>query len=250
MPDGSLEFPPPIEPPFYGTGPLITWEPELLLDAVDRTRLVKAIRGGAFAAVAETVEENIDSVLNKIIAEMESEKLLEPAGLYGYFPVITDDELVIILDPSDYATEKAELRFPRLQNRGGRSIADYLRPEGDLLAVQMATIGPGIDERIAGRNNVRGSNNGISGILAEYVLKDLAGRVALEITRGLGLPAGTGRRIGFGLPGMPGLVEQQTIYELLAIEERLGVMLSESFQPVPRQSLLELNFHHLGPENF
>jgi 5-methyltetrahydrofolate--homocysteine methyltransferase len=174
--------------------------------------------------------------------------LLAPAGLYGYFPVITDDELFIVLDPSDYSTEKAALRFPRMRDKGGRSFADFLRPEGDLLAVQMVTIGGDIDEWVSKRS--RGGDSGVPGTVAEYLVDGLEARVTLEITRGLGLPPGTGGSVGFGLPGFPLLQEQQSMYELMAVEERLGVVLSETFQPVPRYSRLGLYVCHSGAKNF
>lgn len=136
-----LEYDAPIEPPFYGTSQVIRWESEQLLDDIDQTRLFREGQSGTVSPSSETDSYECDPVLNTLIAEIKSKNLIEPAGLYGYFPVITDDEFIIILDPSDYSTEQAALRFPRIGTKADRSYADYLRPEGDLIAVQMVTLG-------------------------------------------------------------------------------------------------------------
>lgn len=238
-----LEYDAPIEPPFYGTSQLISWEPKQLLDAIDRTRLFSVFREGkpgTFSASSETELSEFSSALDGLSAEIESKNLIEPAGLYGYFPVITDDELLIILDPSDYSTEQAVLRFPRMPGKENRSYADFLRPEGDLIAVQMVTIGPRFDEWIVA------NANGPARFLAEYLVRDLADRVTTEIVRGLMLPEGTGRRIDFGSPGMPGGEDQAKLFELLAIEERMGETLVDGCKIVSGCSLLGVYIRHSG----
>lgn len=243
----QVEYDAPVEPPFYGTGQLISWEPKTLLDTVDRTRLLTLIREGQpgiVPHVSATDLSGFESVLNTLIAEIERKNLMEPAGLYGYFPVITDDDLVIILDPSDYSTEQAVLRFPRMPKKADRSFADYLRPEGDLLAAQMVTLGLRFDEWIAANNGVAGNGDMLTKILADYLVRDLADRVTTEIVRGLMLPAGTGRRIDFGSPGMPGAEDQGKLFEILAIEERMGVTLTGGCVVVPGCSLLGVYIRH------
>jgi 5-methyltetrahydrofolate--homocysteine methyltransferase len=179
--------------------------------------------------------------------EMRRDRLLDDAGaLYGYFPVITDNDQVIILDPNDMKTELMSFRFPRVAKKNNRSIADYLRPEGDVVAVQIVTAGQRLLKRIGecfaqeGRYTHGFYLNGIGISLTE----DLADRITLEITRGLGLGDKIGRRYSFGYGGLPPLEEQKKLFELLAIEERLGVSLTEGFQMVPEHSTLGMYIHH------
>jgi cobalamin-dependent methionine synthase I len=47
---------------------------------------------------------------------------------------------------------------------------------------------------------------------------------------------------------MTRLEEQKELFELLAIEERLGVTLTGGFQVAPVHSLLGVYFHHPGAE--
>lgn len=242
-----LEYDAPIEPPFYGTSQIIVWEPKALLDSVDRAGLFSIFRNaqpGTGPGPSNIEIGEFGYSLDTLIAEIERKNLLQPTGLYGYFPVITDDEIIIILDPSDYSTEQAALRFPRIGTKADRSYADYLRPEGDLIAVQMVILGGArFDEWFAA------NANGPARFLADYLVRDLADRVTIEIVRGLMLPEGTGRRIDFGSPGMPEREDQAKLFELLAIEERMGVMLTEKFTMVPGCSLLGVYIRHSGVGN-
>ena len=110
---------------------------------------------------------------------------------------------------------------------------------------QMVTLGVRFDEWIGRKNKTAVNGGGLSKILAEYLVHDLADRVTAEIIRGLMLPAAdTGRRIDFGMPGMPGGENQAKLLELLAIEERMGVTLTGDARMVPGCSLLGVYIRH------
>jgi len=250
-----LDYGDSVVPPFYGTGAVLRWEQEQLLDRIDKERLFKAWWGGGKLgpeAYEEAVKKDFAPAFGKLRTAIEKESLLDAAGLYGFFPVITDNERIILLDPSDFHTELASFLFPRLPHlprmpkKNNRSIADYVRPEGDLLAVQVVTAGNGLSGRVReyfskdDRYSLGYFLNGIGACLAEL----LADLVTNEITRGLGLPQGTGRCYSFGYPGMPAIEEQKKLFEIMAITERLGVTLTERFQMVPEHSTLGIYIHH------
>ncbi len=237
------------EPPFYGTGTVLRWDPLTLLDKIDTSRLFKAWWGGgrlSDAAYAEAVAKDFAPALEKLRALITGSSLLDPAGLYGFFPVIADNSRVILLDPDDFHTELASFDFPRMPKSGNRSLADYLRPEGDLLAIQVVTTGPALGARVGELFNGENSYsmgyflNGIGSCLTEM----LADLVTIEIVRGLGLPPGSGRRYSFGYPGMPELEEQKKLFEIMGVEERLGVTLTERFQMVPEHSTMGIYIGH------
>ena len=238
-----------IHPPFYGTSVVLRWKPETLLDKIDKERLFKAWWGGGKLGqkeYEEAVKKDFTPAFDKLRAGIEKEELLEPAGLYGFFPVITDDHTIILLDPSDFHTELGSFVFPRMPKTNNRSIADYLRPEGDVLAIQVVTAGGKISGRVRDyfskddRYSLGYFLNGIGGYAAEL----LADLVTKEITRGLGLPEGTGRRYSFGYPGMPPIERQAKLFEIMAVTERLGITLTERFQMVPEHSTLGIYLHH------
>jgi len=238
-----------LEPPFYGTSAILRWKPDILLDAIDRERLFKAWWGGGKlpeSEYAHAVTEEFDPALAKLREIIGKEPLLDPAGLYGFFPVITDRERVILLDSSDFHTELASFAFPRMPGKNNRSIADYLRPEGDLLAVQIVTVGNGLSDRVRdyfSKDNRYSLGYFLTG-LGSCLAEDLAERVTAEIRRGLGLPQSIGRRYSFGYPGMPPLEEQTKLFEIMSITERLGVTLTERFQMVPEHSTIGIYIHH------
>jgi 5-methyltetrahydrofolate--homocysteine methyltransferase len=245
-----LEYGPLLVPPFYGTSNVLRWDTESLIGKIDSRRLFKTWWGGVKLGVAEYEQAEKNEFMpafQTLCDEMRRDRLLDDAGaLYGYFPVITDNDQVIILDPNDMKTELMSFRFPRVAKKNNRSIADYLRPEGDVVAVQIVTAGQRLLKRIGecfaqeGRYTHGFYLNGIGISLTE----DLADRITLEITRGLGLGDKTGRRYSFGYGGLPPLEEQKKLFELLAIEERLGVSLTEGFQMVPEHSTLGMYIHH------
>ncbi|MBN1130528.1 MAG: homocysteine S-methyltransferase family protein [Chitinispirillaceae bacterium] len=249
-----LDYGPLLVPPFYGTSSVLRWETPELVAKIDSRRLFKTWWGGAkldAAAYGEAETKEFLPAFERLCDEINRDRLLDDAGaLYGYFPVITDDDLVIILDPSAMTKELATLRFPRVAKKDNRSIADYLRPEGDLVAVQIVTAGKRLMDRIGecfkseGRYTHGFYLNGIGIALTE----ELADRITLEITRGLGIGDDTGRRYSLGYAGLPPLEEQRKLFDLLAIEERLGVSLTQGFQMVPEHSTLGIYVHHAKAE--
>ena len=246
---GPLDYGGAIHPPFYGTSVVLRWKPKTLLDKIDTKRLFKAWWGGGKLGQKEYEEaekKDFTPAFEKLRAVVETEALFDPAGLYGFFPVITDDRTVILLDPSDFHTELGTFVFPRMPEKSNRSIADYLRPEGDVLVVQVVTAGGKISGRVReyfskdDRYSLGFFLNGIGSCVTEL----LADTVTNEITRGLGLPEDTGRRYSFGYPGMPLIEEQKKLFEIMAISERLGITLTERFQMVPEHSTLGIFIHH------
>jgi 5-methyltetrahydrofolate--homocysteine methyltransferase len=246
--DDQLESLPHIEPPFWGTSEILVWDSASLLDKINKEKLFKAAWGGGklkdneYAHVRETQFEVAFESLREEILKAD---LLDARGFYGYFPVITDDEDVIIIDPADFHSELAGFRFPRMPKSKGRSIADYFSAEGDLIGIQIVTIGSGISER--SREYFRQDKYSLGfflNALGNILVEDLAEKVTVEIRRGLGLEPNTGRRYSFGYPGLPDLEEQKKIFEFMAIDDRLGVHLTSGFQMVPEHSTLGIFVHH------
>jgi 5-methyltetrahydrofolate--homocysteine methyltransferase len=236
----------PVEPPFWGTGEILTWETATLVAAIDKERLFKGYwRGGNLAAAEfeRAVLTDFEPALESIVAEVLRQGLIEARGYYGFFPVFTDDEMLFLLDPSDFHTELAAYRLPRVK---GRSIADYFLPEGDLLGVQIVTIGAALGSRC--RHYLQQEHkytlgfylNGLGNFLTEY----LAERVTIEIRRSLFLQPGQGMRYSFGFPGLPGVEEQKTLFELLGAEERLGIRLTPGYQMDPEHSTIGIFTRH------
>jgi 5-methyltetrahydrofolate--homocysteine methyltransferase len=236
-----------ITPPFYGTGEMLTWKSESLLSTIDRQRLFRGYwRGGALGQeeFERTSMTEFEPAFELLHREILGKDLVAARGYYGFFPVITEGEVVVVLSPSDMHTELQTYRFPR--GTDGRSIADYLRPEGDTLGVQAVTIGPGLSERARvylseeDHYSLGFFLNGIGNYLTEL----LANRLTREMSRALFLPDGMGERFSFGYPGMPTVEEQRSLFELIGVEERLGVTLTDHALMDPEHSTVGLYIAH------
>ncbi|MDR3012024.1 MAG: homocysteine S-methyltransferase family protein [Chitinispirillales bacterium] len=237
-----------IEPPFYGTGDILIWDAESLLAAIDNEFLFKAWWGGGKLApddYASARKEEFEPVLNRLSAKIVEEALLDARAFYGFFPVISIDEKLVFLDPSDNRTELLSFTFPRSE-KSGMSLADYIRPEGDIIATQAVTIGAKLGDRCRELllNQDRYSDGYYLNSLGSYLTEALADKASGEIRRALGLPRDGGRRYSFGYRGMPDLTEQARLIEFLGVEERLGITLTEGFQMQPEHSTVAIFVSH------
>ncbi len=89
---------------------------------------------------------DLEDIFSSIRTRAEEIDLFHASGLYGFFPVITEYNEVIILDPSDFHTELISLRFPELKDVRVKSISEYFKPAGDIITLQINTLGPDIDK--------------------------------------------------------------------------------------------------------
>ncbi len=186
-----------------------------------------------------------------------SEGLLQAAVIYGYWPAHSDGNAVIIGAPDDPEQEIARFDFPRQKRGRHLCLADYVRPDGDVIALQLVTMGSRVDEAAAAlfeQNAYRDylELHGLSVQLTEALAEYWHSRVRAE----LGIDGGDapevagilkqkyrGERFSFGYPACPDLSQQKPLCELLAAE-RIGVSLSEEFQLDPEQSTSAIIFHH------
>ena len=251
----SDEVPEPVEygeqlvPPFYGTSAVLRWDGKTLLDAIDRDRLFKAFWGGGKLSAddySKTKEQEFLPVFTKIYETIINEHLLDARAMYAFFPVYTHNETVCLLDSGNFSTELASFTLPRVARKKNRSLADYLRPEGDLIGVQVVTIGKGISERAAAylQKDEHYSLGFYLNALGNYLTEQVAERVTVEIRRALMLPPKTGRRFSFGFVGLPGVEAQESLFAILSVEERLDIVLTQGFQMNPEHSTMGIFIHH------
>ncbi len=208
--------------------------------------------------------------------------VLEPKVTYGYFPVQSEGDDLIVYDPTDFAEYDAAHRdegavkpdeplpaarevcrftLPRQNGRRNLCISDYFRStaskEYDVLGLQLVTMGQPISdvaekERAADRYQEYLYLHGFGVECAEALAEMWHKRMRAELgfadedaseTRKLFQQKYRGSRYSFGYPACPNLEDRQKVLSLLD-PEALGVTLTEEFMLDPEQSTDALVVHH------
>lgn len=247
-----LEYGSFVAPPFYGTGEMLTWDVGSVTNSIDKKRLYRGHWHGGKINSDTSREPDLDELFTLLSQEIITNTLIDARGFYGFYPVISDDNQLILLSPNDFHTEIASFKFPRREKNEWRCIADYFRPEMDILSVQAVTIGAELQKWCekyfqSGGENEKG--NYLNGI-GSYLMDLLADKVTAEIRRALFLSRDQGLRFKFSDPNMPDLEKQKSILDLLCAEDRLGITLSKDYQLHPEHSSLGIFVHHPEVKNF
>ncbi|MET9889867.1 methionine synthase [Streptomyces sp. NPDC006465] len=262
--DVSVDNPVP-KPPFSGTRVIKGIQLKEYASWLDEGALfkgqwgLKQARTGDGPTYEELVETEGRPRLRGLLDKLQTDNLLEAAVVYGYFPCVSKDDDLIILD--ERGNERTRFTFPR-QRRGRRlCLADYFRPEEsgetDVVGLQVVTVGSRIGEETAKlfESNayrdyleLHGLSVQLAEALAEYwharVRSELgfAGEDPSEIEDMFALKY-RGARFSLGYGACPNLEDRGKIAELLE-PERIGVHLSEEFQLHPEQSTDAIVIHH------
>ncbi|MFF5473617.1 methionine synthase [Streptomyces achromogenes] len=220
---------------------------------------LKQARTGEGPTYEELVESEGRPRLRGLLDRLQTDNLLEAAVVYGYFPCVSKDDDLIILD--EHGNERTRFTFPR-QRRGRRlCLADFFRPqesgETDVVGFQVVTVGSRIGEETAKLFEANAYRDylelhGLSVQLAEALAEYWHARVRAELGFGGEDPAEMqdmfalkyrGARFSLGYGACPDLEDRAKIADLLQ-PERIGVHLSEEFQLHPEQSTDAIVIHH------
>ncbi len=209
-------------------------------------------------------EKLLDQKARPIFADLQrraiAEKLLEPKVVYGYFPVQSSGDDLIVCHPED-KSEWLRFTFPRQNTRRRLCISDFFRPvesgQFDVLGVQLVTVGDRASEiaqELFKQNKyqdylyLHGFGVESAEALAELWHKRMrqelgfgsedSPRIAQIFQQGY-----RGSRYSFGYPACPNLEDRAKIVELLQ-PQSIGVTLSENFMLVPEQSTDAIIVHH------
>ncbi|MFF4348290.1 methionine synthase [Streptomyces sp. NPDC001530] len=262
--DVAVDNPVP-KPPFWGTRVIKGIQLKEYASWLDEGALfkgqwgLKQARAGDGPTYEELVETEGRPRLRGLLDKLQTENLLEAAVVYGYFPCVSKDDDLIILD--EQGNERTRFTFPR-QRRGRRlCLADFFRPEEsgeqDVVGLQVVTVGSRIGEETAKlfeSNSYRDylELHGLSVQLAEALAEYWHARVRSELGFAGEDPAAIedmfalkyrGARFSLGYGACPDLEDRAKIAQLLE-PERIGVHLSEEFQLHPEQSTDAIVIHH------
>ncbi len=229
---------------------------------------LRGAKGGKGPSYEELVESEGRPRLRYWLDRLHTEKILEAAVVYGYFPCVSEgDDLVVLAAATVDAPERFRFTFPRQRRDRYLCLSDFFRSresgETDVIAFTVVTMG----QRIADfANELFAANayrdylevHGLSVQLTEALAEYWHRRIRSELTFADGSTAAQddadqiekffdlqyrGARYSFGYPACPDLTDQTKVMALLD-PGRIGVQLSEEYQLHPEQSTSALVVHH------
>lgn len=204
---------------------------------------------------------------NRLLDQMIANNSLRACGVYGFFPVASDGDSVILYTDDQRTEERTRFHFLRQQwERKGqddyRSLADYIAPvdsgRKDYLGAFAVTAGLGADELA---ETYRAKQDDYTAIMVQAVADRLAeafaellhekarkewafGKEENFSTDDLIAESYRGIRPAAGYPACPDHTEKSTLFELLDAENQAHVQLTESYAMTPGASVSGLYFAH------
>lgn len=265
-------------PPFWGSRivkglPLADYLPTLDERALFMGQWgLKSTRGDG-PDYDELVEKEGRPRLRAWLDRLKAEGILNHAAVvYGYFPVVSQgDKVLVLAEPSPDAPVVEEFEFPRQQRGRFLCIADFILSKDqalatgqvDVLPFQLVTMGQPIADfanKLFAKNEYRDylEVHGIGVQLTEALAEYWHARIRAELSFTDGTHPGDddavdtrrffdldyrGARYSFGYGSCPDLADRATLVKLLEAE-RIGVELSPEMQLHPEQSTDAFVLYH------
>jgi 5-methyltetrahydrofolate--homocysteine methyltransferase len=196
------------------------------------------------------VREEYEPRLRRMKTEAQTGGWLTPSAVYGYFPVASEGEDIVVYDPRDPQTEIARFATPRQTERDGLCLADYFVPAGDgardVAALQVVTVGDALlerSERMMREGDytegyyLHGFGVRLAEAGAEYVNRHIVAELELEKGRGL--------RYSWGYPAIPDHLQHHIVARLMPeVASALGVGVTEAGALDPELTTAAIVVHH------
>ncbi|MGH7446813.1 MAG: vitamin B12 dependent-methionine synthase activation domain-containing protein, partial [Longimicrobiales bacterium] len=240
------------KPPFLGVKHIQRLPLADLFEFFDLNTLYRLHWGAKNAKGAEyerLVREEYEPRLRRMKTEAQTGGWLTPSAVYGYFPVSTDGETIVVYDPEDPQTEIGRFDTPRQADRDELCLADYFTSGDagtrDVAALQIVTVGDALLER-SERMMREGDYtegyylHGFGVRLAEAAAEWVNRHIVAE----LGLEKGRGLRYSWGYPAIPDHTQHKLVFKLLPAREKLGMDVTDAGALVPELSTAAIVVHH------
>ncbi|MGH7665033.1 MAG: methionine synthase [Gemmatimonadaceae bacterium] len=244
-------------PPFFGTRVLRDIPLQEVIDLLDLDELYRLQWGGRGSGeqYKATVRDEFEPALARLREEAIREGWLAPRAVYGYFPVQTRGNDLVVYDPAAYGSDGGSLReiarfhFPRQSGRERLCLADYFRSaesdDVDVVAFQVVTVGDDATRRFEtlqarGEYSEAYYAHGFAVETAEAVAEWMHRRIRRE----LGIGENQGKRYSWGYGACPDLEDHATLFRVLPVAQALGMQLTSAHQLIPEQSTAALVVHH------
>ncbi|MHB1488151.1 MAG: vitamin B12 dependent-methionine synthase activation domain-containing protein, partial [Acidimicrobiales bacterium] len=206
-------------------------------------------------------KDRVRATLRREFAQAKADGVLVPQVAWGYFPVNSAGNDLIVWTDEDRRHEKVRFSFPRQRTEPWLCIADFFRSaesgQSDWAAFQLVTMGRAVSERTA---ELFAANeyqpylflHGLGVEMAEALAEFWHHRIRTEwgfvdedgpSLGGLFRQQYRGGRYSWGYPACPDLEDNAKVVDLLE-GGRIDVEVSEGFQLHPEQTTLAIICHH------
>ncbi len=264
----------PVAPNQLGVQVLDDYPLDALLDYIDWTPFFKSWElAGSYpkilddAVVGEQARKLFEDA-KEMLQQIVDERWLKARGVYGLFPANGDGDDTVLYTDEERQGELLRLHHLRQQTekpagRPHQSLGDFIAPKesgkADHIGAFAVTAGIGIDEHL---EHFEADHDDYSSILlkaladrlAEAFAEHLHERVRKEFwgyqpdealsNEDLIKERYQGIRPAAGYPACPDHTEKDVIWELLDVENRIGLVLTESKAMVPTAAVSGLYFAH------
>lgn len=247
--------------PFWGVKVLERLPLAELFRLIDLNTLYR-LHWGAKNAKGEQWQRLVTGEFEPRLRRYQQEALaggwLAVRAAYGYFPVASDGDALVVYDPENRRSELARFAFPRQAERDRLCLTDYFASVGDtsrrippapevadVVAFQIITLGDRVLERsetmmkggeYSEAYYLHGFGVRLAEAAAEYVHR--------LVRRELGIAGSRGLRYSWGYGACPDHRQHELVYRLLPARERLGMELTEAGALVPELSTAAMVVHH------
>ncbi|MEM1185507.1 MAG: methionine synthase [Planctomycetota bacterium] len=250
----------PMEPIFAHVNPVALFRTQWQFKRGDRTK----------AEFEQELQDKAQPIFDRLREHCVSEQILEPKLVYGYYPVHSDGDDVVIFDAVDHEREIERFMFPRQMPKGedgGRRlcIADFFRDEDecrelgrkDVLGLSCVTMGQRVSEVCKTlfeaddyQEYLYMHGMGVESAegLAELWHKRMRQELGIDADDSpkiaeLFQQKYRGSRYSPGYPACPDMSDQDRIWKLID-PTRIGCQLTENWQIDPEQSTSAIVVHH------
>jgi 5-methyltetrahydrofolate--homocysteine methyltransferase len=94
---------------------------------------------------ARYINDEVRPIYRKLVRLCQSERILQPQAIYGYWPAQAEGDELIIFDTENSHRELVRFEFPRQRKAPYWCLADFFRPAGggqmDVAAFMVVTVG-------------------------------------------------------------------------------------------------------------
>lgn len=210
----------------------------------------------------------------ELLRRMEMESWIKLKGVYGLFPAASKMDDIVVYDSEQRENSVATLHTLRQQTRKtpgkpNRALSDFVAPEEsgrrDYVGAFAVTAGHGVDGIV---QRFKDDNDDYNAIMVKMLADRLAEAFAEYLHRLVRVEAWgyspreslenedlireryRGIRPAPGYPAQPDHTEKRTIWELLEVESRTGIRLTESLAMYPASSVTGLYFANAAADYF